>query len=32
MYHGHDERVPVAGFGWGLRVLYELVRDFCAHG
>jgi acetylornithine deacetylase/succinyl-diaminopimelate desuccinylase-like protein len=32
MYHGHDERVPVAGFGWGLRVLYELVRDFCAQG
>jgi acetylornithine deacetylase/succinyl-diaminopimelate desuccinylase-like protein len=30
MYHGHDERIPVAGFAWGLRVLYELVRDFCA--
>lgn len=29
MYHGHDERIPVAGFGWGVRVLYELVRDFC---
>jgi acetylornithine deacetylase/succinyl-diaminopimelate desuccinylase-like protein len=32
MYHGHDERIPVAGFSWGLRVLYELVRDFCARG
>lgn len=30
MYHGHDERIPVAGFTWGLRVLHELVRDFCA--
>ncbi|AKF09568.1 M20/M25/M40 family metallo-hydrolase [Sandaracinus amylolyticus] len=30
MYHGHDERIPVEGFAWGLRVLYELVRDFCA--
>jgi acetylornithine deacetylase/succinyl-diaminopimelate desuccinylase-like protein len=30
MYHGHDERIPVRGFSWGVRVLYELVRDFCA--
>jgi acetylornithine deacetylase/succinyl-diaminopimelate desuccinylase-like protein len=29
MYHGHDERIPADGFRWGLRVLYELVRDFC---
>jgi acetylornithine deacetylase/succinyl-diaminopimelate desuccinylase-like protein len=29
MYHGHDERIPVTGFSWGLRVLCELVRDFC---
>lgn len=29
MYHGHDERVPVDGLKWGLRVLYEAVRDFC---
>ncbi|MEW6775716.1 MAG: M20/M25/M40 family metallo-hydrolase [Bdellovibrionota bacterium] len=29
MYHGHDERIPVEGFGWGVQVLYELVRDFC---
>lgn len=29
MYHGHDERIPRAGFEWGQRVLYELVRDFC---
>ena len=30
MYHGHDERIPRDGFAWGLRVLYELVRDFCS--
>ncbi len=32
MYHGHDERIPVAGFKWGLKVLCELVRDFCRAG
>jgi acetylornithine deacetylase/succinyl-diaminopimelate desuccinylase-like protein len=30
MYHGHDERIPKDGFAWGLRVLFEVVRDFCA--
>jgi acetylornithine deacetylase/succinyl-diaminopimelate desuccinylase-like protein len=30
MYHGHDERVPVAGLHWGLRVLHEAVRGWCA--
>jgi acetylornithine deacetylase/succinyl-diaminopimelate desuccinylase-like protein len=29
MYHGHDERVPVDGLKWGLRVLYEAVSGFC---
>jgi acetylornithine deacetylase/succinyl-diaminopimelate desuccinylase-like protein len=29
MYHGHDERIPVEGFRWGLRVLYEVVEEFC---
>jgi len=32
MYHGHDERIPSDGFAWGLRVLYEVVRDFCRAG
>ncbi len=32
MYHGHDERIPVDGFRWGLRTLFEVVRDFCAPG
>jgi acetylornithine deacetylase/succinyl-diaminopimelate desuccinylase-like protein len=30
MYHGHNERIPADGFAWGLRVLYEVVRDFCS--
>jgi acetylornithine deacetylase/succinyl-diaminopimelate desuccinylase-like protein len=30
MYHGHDERIPRDGYAWGQRVLFELVRDFCA--
>jgi acetylornithine deacetylase/succinyl-diaminopimelate desuccinylase-like protein len=28
MYHGNDERVPVDGLAWGLRVLYEAVVGF----
>lgn len=28
MYHGHDERVPVDGLGWGLRTLFDAVSDF----
>jgi hypothetical protein len=30
MYHGHDERIPVEGLKWGLRVLYEAVAGFCS--
>ncbi|MGE3633279.1 MAG: M20/M25/M40 family metallo-hydrolase, partial [Sandaracinaceae bacterium] len=30
MYHGHDERIPVDGFRWGLRTLYEVVERFVA--
>jgi acetylornithine deacetylase/succinyl-diaminopimelate desuccinylase-like protein len=29
LYHGHDERVPTDGFAWGLRVLFDLVNEFC---
>jgi len=29
LFHGHDERVPVEGFRWGLRVLYDVVTRFC---
>jgi acetylornithine deacetylase/succinyl-diaminopimelate desuccinylase-like protein len=28
LYHGHDERLPVAGFLWGLRVYAEVVLRF----
>ena len=26
--HGNDERIPVAAFGDGVRLLYEIVYDF----
>jgi acetylornithine deacetylase/succinyl-diaminopimelate desuccinylase-like protein len=26
LYHGHDERIPVQGLKWGLRVLAEVVQ------
>jgi hypothetical protein len=29
MYHGHNERIPVDGFAWGVRVLFEVVASFC---
>ena len=29
MYHGHDERIPKDGFVWGLRVLFDVVKEFC---
>lgn len=28
MYHGHDERIPVEGFTWGLRTLWDVVSEF----
>jgi acetylornithine deacetylase/succinyl-diaminopimelate desuccinylase-like protein len=30
MYHGHDERIPVDGFTWGVRTLWEVVSEFAA--
>jgi acetylornithine deacetylase/succinyl-diaminopimelate desuccinylase-like protein len=30
LFHGHNERIPTDGFLWGLRVLYETVKGFCA--
>lgn len=29
LVHGHDERVPTAGYAWGVGVLHEIVREFC---
>jgi acetylornithine deacetylase/succinyl-diaminopimelate desuccinylase-like protein len=28
MFHGNDERIPVDGLKWGLRVLYDAVTGF----
>jgi acetylornithine deacetylase/succinyl-diaminopimelate desuccinylase-like protein len=28
LFHGHDERIPVDGFKWGVNVLYDVVRAF----
>jgi acetylornithine deacetylase/succinyl-diaminopimelate desuccinylase-like protein len=30
MFHGHDERVPIAGLVWGVEVLDAVVRSICA--
>jgi acetylornithine deacetylase/succinyl-diaminopimelate desuccinylase-like protein len=30
MFHGNDERVPVAGLVWGTEVLDAVVREVCA--
>ncbi len=30
MFHGHDERVPVAGLAWGTEVLDAVVREICS--
>ena len=30
MFHGHNERIPIAGLHWGTKLLYDVVSDFCA--
>lgn len=30
LFHAHDERAPVAGLGWGVDVLYDVVSQYCA--
>ncbi|HWV39144.1 MAG TPA: M20/M25/M40 family metallo-hydrolase [Vulgatibacter sp.] len=30
LFHGRDERIPVEGFRFGLRLLFDAVRSFCA--
>lgn len=32
LFHGKDERVPVAGLHWGAEMLYRVVSTFCAPG
>jgi hypothetical protein len=29
MFHGHNERVPLAGLHWGTELLHDVVRGFC---
>lgn len=29
MFHGHNERIPIAGLHWGTDVLYDVVTSFC---
>jgi acetylornithine deacetylase/succinyl-diaminopimelate desuccinylase-like protein len=29
MFHGTDERIPIAGLAWGVEVLDAVVRDVC---
>jgi acetylornithine deacetylase/succinyl-diaminopimelate desuccinylase-like protein len=29
LFHGKDERVPVAGLHWGTELLHSVVRSFC---
>lgn len=29
LVHGHDERIPIDGYVWGIGVLHEIVREFC---
>jgi acetylornithine deacetylase/succinyl-diaminopimelate desuccinylase-like protein len=30
MFHGHDERIPIAGLAWGVEVLDAVVREVCS--
>lgn len=30
LFHAHDERAPVDGLGWGVRVLFDVVAEYCA--
>lgn len=32
LFHGHNERIPVHGFQWGLACTHELVRRLCVEG
>jgi len=29
MFHGNDERIPIAGLHWGTEVLDAVVREVC---
>lgn len=29
LYHGHNERIPIKGYLWGLNLFFELIKEFC---
>lgn len=29
LVHGHDERIPIEGYVWGLQVMHDIVLEFC---
>jgi acetylornithine deacetylase/succinyl-diaminopimelate desuccinylase-like protein len=29
LIHGHDERIPIEGFVWGVHVMHDIVKEFC---
>ncbi|MGH2443837.1 MAG: M20/M25/M40 family metallo-hydrolase, partial [Chloroflexota bacterium] len=29
LVHGHDERIPIEGYLWGVEVLSDIIREFC---
>jgi acetylornithine deacetylase/succinyl-diaminopimelate desuccinylase-like protein len=29
LFHGHNERIPIEGFRWGLNVFSNTIKDFC---
>ncbi len=30
LFHGHNERIPIEGFKWGLEVFINTVKEFCS--
>lgn len=30
LVHGHDERIPIDGYVWGLQAFYDIITDFCS--
>ena len=32
LVHGHNERIPIDGYMWGIQVLFDIVTQFCSSG
>jgi acetylornithine deacetylase/succinyl-diaminopimelate desuccinylase-like protein len=30
LVHGHDERIPIDGYVWGLQAFYDIITEFCS--